>query len=462
MDGERSLLSGKSEARTGGRSSLAPVLLGAFLFITLLLGGGGRPAFVSETIAILLSLAIAAIWVFLVREEKVASDPLMTAVAAIFVSLPILHLIPLPQFLLDMRGVEPTISGSLAVADATGSMRPLTIDQGRTVAALLSILPPLILWWMLRTQPLRDRLAYGAIILAAVLCSALLAAVQVASGGSIGHIYDTHFGFASGLLANRNSSADFYLIGLCILAVGYSHVKARRRHAKIALPFAAFGILLALATILTGSRTGTVLLLVPAGLFLLLNYSALSRRQILITSGILVLGTIAVMLLASQIPMIERTIARFGLVQEGRYSLWEDARYAIGQVLPWGSGMGTGDIMMKWAENLDSLDPPYPNRVHNDYMEFFLEAGWLAAALLVGFALIAAVRLKSLLFSRDHDQKMAGFLALGLLAIIALHSIVDYPLRSITLSMVAAFAISLLSNSRDDGTRVVPRSKASE
>ncbi|MCA0908925.1 O-antigen ligase family protein [Qipengyuania gaetbuli] len=436
------------------------MLAALLLFLALLIGGGGRPAFIAETTAIIVSFIIAAIWLVAVRDRDLAPDRAMSVLAGCFIAVPVLHLVPMPQFILGLRPLEVTIAGSLSVVGQGDDFRAITIDRGRTIAALLSMLPPLILWLMLRTFPVRDRLAFGGVILLAVLASAMLAAVQVASGGAFGHIYKTHFGFASGVMANRNSAADFYVIAICILVVGYTHIKARRRHAKIALPFIGLGILLAVATILTGSRSGTVLLLLPAGLCLFLNRGKLSNRQLLFIAGGAAALIIVVLLLASQIPMVERTLARFSITGDGRYSLWEDARFAISQAMPLGSGMGTGDIMMKWAENLDSLDPPYPNRVHNDYLEFVLEAGVLAALLLAVLAIFLAVRTVRLLSSGDHDEKMAAILASAIVAIIALHSAVDYPLRSITISMVAAFALSLVSNSQHAGPRKVPRSKA--
>lgn len=454
----RQKLQARDDAGAGAR--MPTMLVALLLILTLLIGGGGRPAFIAETTAIIVSFIIAGIWLIAVRDRECTADRTMTVLGACFIALPILHLIPMPQFILGLRPLEATIAGSLSVVGQGDGFRAITIDRGRTIAALLSMLPPFILWLMLRTFPVRDRLAFGGVILLAVLVSALLAAVQVASGGAIGHIYKTHFGFASGVMANRNSAADFYVIAICILVVGYTHIKARRSHAKIALPFIGIGLLLVVATILTGSRSGTVLLVIPAALALFLNRSRLTQRQFLMIAGGTAALIILVLLLASQVPMIERTISRFSLGGDGRYSLWEDARFAISQAMPLGSGMGTGDIMMKWAENLDSLDPPYPNRVHNDYFEFVLEAGIYAGLLLAAIVVTIAVRTARLFSSGDHDERMAAILGPAILAVIALHSVVDYPLRSITISMVAAFALSLLSNSQHAGPRKAQRSKA--
>jgi O-antigen ligase len=85
-----------------------------------------------------------------------------------------------------------------------------------------------------------------------------------------------------------------------------------------------------------------------------------------------------------------------------------------------------------------------PNRAHNDYLELVIEAGVLGLLVLAVLAImLARLALGQL---RDQSPTIRGqvIFALGTFTIVALHSQVDYPLRSMSLACIAAVAAGLL------------------
>ncbi len=143
---------------------------------------------------------------------------------------------------------------------------------------------------------------------------------------------------------------------------------------------------------------------------------------------------------------IARSIDRFGQTSDGRVTdLWPDAVYAASQTWPIGAGMGSFRPVFESAERLEVVDDSYPNQAHMDYLELLMEAG-LAGAILLAVTFGAFLfRCRTMLTSpsREGQRWAAGFsLAAG--GVLALHSLADYPLRTISLTVAAAIAIGLM------------------
>jgi O-antigen ligase len=121
---------------------------------------------------------------------------------------------------------------------------------------------------------------------------------------------------------------------------------------------------------------------------------------------------------------------------------------AIKAFQPFGSGFGTFENVYRIFESTDALIPAYVNQAHNDWLQLWLEGGWLGLALLVAFLIWfgrAAVRTwrappregRAL----DRSLAQAGAIVVVLLLI---HSAMDYPLRTTTMMAIFAFSLALL------------------
>lgn len=128
---------------------------------------------------------------------------------------------------------------------------------------------------------------------------------------------------------------------------------------------------------------------------------------------------------------------------------------AIKAFLPFGSGVGTFPVVYPSFEQPTDLATFYVNRAHNDVLETLLEAGLASALLMAWFALWllsalfmawrgSATSLAHLDHTHPMDDRLRRAAATALL-LLALHSIVDYPLRTGAIMVVAAFCCALLA-----------------
>jgi O-antigen ligase len=255
-----------------------------------------------------------------------------------------------------------------------------------------------------------------------------------------------------GTFANRNSTALFlgFTLGLAAL------LPAPRAHPAI-LPLRLVACaLLMVAIILTKSRTGLVLTLIPLGLASLrLGFSALHRRRgvrsqargsgsaVLAVIGAIALmgaGTASLFLLAPG--RVSETMERFETKDDPRRFIWDDATYAAGRYWPVGAGTGTFDEIFQVDESLENMTMRRPGRAHNDYIELAIESGVLGLAV-AGFWVLLLGWLSWCV--RNSSQRWAAWAGSGFLLAIALQSITDYPLRNQTILAFASFALLMLA-----------------
>ncbi|MCH7627365.1 MAG: O-antigen ligase family protein, partial [Proteobacteria bacterium] len=199
---------------------------------------------------------------------------------------------------------------------------------------------------------------------------------------------------------------------------------------------------------MTGSRAGIALfaLTMPAALALAWPRGAGGRKAAL---GAAMVGAIVVVGLGASLTLsanqsVTRVVTRFAADHETRPDLWRDTRYAIDATMPFGSGVGTFVPVMFAAERLEVVDTKLPNRAHNEYLEYALEGGAFAALvallLVVLFAVFAVREWRSdAPFARAQIS-----CALAAFTLVALHSMVDYPFRSMSMATLIAVMAALL------------------
>lgn len=426
------------------------------LALGIALGGGGTPNPVTEVwLELLAGLAMLA-WLWLPGPLRLPADPLLWLLAAIALAVPTAQLIPLPpEIWQSLPGREAQLA-ALRLVGESDSWRPLSVSPPRTLASLLSFVPPLLL--MLMTGALRkgERHVLLAAMLAMVFLSVVLGALQLGGGGTAFTFYDqSALGVLIGFQANRNATADVLLIGLLALAAfaagrkGSAGTRAGGDASWDGWWIAACALLLVLACVLTGSRTGIALILpiaVCAWAILALDPRRNWKRKLpAIAAGALALLASAAFVLRNNV-LLQRIAARFGSEGGQREDLWRDTIFAIGQYWPYGTGMGTFVPTFIALEPLEAVDQSAPNRAHNDYLELLLEAGAFGVvALVLAIALALFMALRS--WRTEHEGRPQIAFGLASLALIAVHSIMDYPLRSLSLACLAAVAVGMLARS---------------
>jgi O-antigen ligase len=417
-----------------------------FVVIVALLGGGGASALPTlEAICMLAGFGLIAVllatgsgW----RIERAAWGWVVLALAAF--ALPMVQLIPLPAGLgAALPGRE--LANAVRAEAGAGAASPWTLDPDRTVIAALSLVPAIALFCAtLRCdQAWRRRIAVAWIVMAVI--AVLLGALQVASAGSAGGIYDTlHRGAAMGFFANRNHNSIFLVTALVLFVILF--VAPTRQWSRIDSGLRlAIAALLVVGVFITTSRAGMLLLLATLPfLFLIARPGQGLPRLGWPVLGAAGLGLGALIAFATLNPVAQRVLARFSLETDLRWAILPDVVQAIGQYWPVGTGIGTFARVFAPQERLETVDRLYVNHAHNDYLELALEGGIVAVLLMIGFVVMLAARARVLAGWQPGAARNTALASLLAISTILLHSVVDYPLRAITITTLFGFLAGLL------------------
>lgn len=110
-----------------------------------------------------------------------------------------------------------------------------------------------------------------------------------------------------------------------------------------------------------------------------------------------------------------------------------------------GTGLGSFEDIYRLYENADVINSSYVNHAHNDYLEWIVETGVAGGVLLIVFvSWILKIIIK--VWRRSQSKNNQAFRQAASLSILAvlIHSIVDYPLRTPTISLLAALCLAFL------------------
>ncbi|MBY6217151.1 O-antigen ligase family protein [Qipengyuania aquimaris] len=415
----------------------------------MVLGGGGSPTPKAEIIVQLGFVAAVLAWTWWAGRSTSVPRPLLFFGAAL-VALPLIQLLPLPPVIWQALPGRELQLANLALVGAEDSWRPLSISPSLTLAGLLALIPAVGTMWAVSTLGHRDRRFLLLTIGLIALAGAGLGALQLAGGLEAFRLYEkSHRGWLTAFHANRNAAVDVLLIGSLAFAAWHASDRKRAQDRRRAPLVLAALVVLLFAILMTGSRAGIALLLVAIGFgWLILFRTEVGRRtkQLLYGFTAIALGLLAIPFLLGSNPQLARVAERFDATGDARFPLWQDTVTAI-QSFGWaGSGIGTFTEAFLPHESMEYLGPASPNRAHNDYLEFLLEAGMLAPLLIVLGAVVLFLMAQRAWKLSPHDNVLQLF-AMGGLAIVALHSIVDYPLRNMAIACLAAAMAGLLTPS---------------
>jgi O-antigen ligase len=442
-------------------ASPASLIAAGLAGLALLLGGGGSPSPASEFALELLSVVAALAWLWLPMAARPRPVPAAWLVSGLVLLLPLLQLVPLPPGVWTALGGQDDRIAALSLVGAADSWQPISRSPAQTLASLLSMIPPVLLLLAVSALDRAERSPILWAVIAVAAAGAVFGALQLSLGDAAPRFYPGRplFGL-TGFQANRNAEADVLLIALLAAVTVLSpYLVAGRRRRGTRLPallasprsaaivLAAAALLFLLAAILTASRMGIAL--IPLVLIAAIVLAAVSKlrlgrwRWLPVVLVVVSVGIVAGSLLLHDSTQLGKVASRFVQTGDERTELWRDAWYAIHQSWPFGVGMGGAQSALIGAERLEVLDPFLPNRVHNDYLEIVLEAGVVGVALLAAIVLVLA-RQAWRGWREDPESHPQTALGIAILLIIGLHSVVDYPLRSMSLSCLAGLAAGLL------------------
>lgn len=374
---------------------------------------------------------------------------------AIF-ALALLHLAPLPPVLWK------SLSGLQVVVDVEKLLGlgdrfiPLTIAPMNGWHSVFSLFTPLAVV-LLGLQLNRNDLFRVLPLLIAIAGLSGLFGISQTMGDPQGVLYFyliTHKGSAVGLFANRNHAATLLACLFPMLAVYASMARGKADGIRMGhLIAATTAIVLVPLILVTGSRSGLIAgaigLLAASVLYSPPRNLAETRRgttrrfkALPILSGLCVIGLAYLTYFLSRAEAIERfQLFAVSSPADSRAEFLIVSLDLFRSYFPWGSGSGSFVEAYQIAEPNRLIDATYLNRAHNDWVEtavtFGLPGVFALTLAVIGFG-IHSFRL----WRSENEGKRSvifGRLASVIIALIAVASVSDYPLR--TPIMMGVFAI---------------------
>jgi O-antigen ligase len=429
-------------------------VLAAYLVLALLLGGNAAQGGWPDALLAALALPLLAwgAWRLQAAGDALAA-PLLALVLATL-ALPVLQLLPWAtwplvgpslQALHAAFGVLPLVEAGVP-AHRAWSLHP----QG-TWWSLIALLPPLAVLVAAVGLDRRGRHRLLGVVLVVATAQAVIAILQTPAGGALLPAFQgPGLGEqARGSFANRNHLGLLMLLGV---GIGLARVWQRvsRATAEGWQPRDGLGLGLGLAAVL--------LCLVA----LLLSQSRAAVGIGLLLGGLAVLGlwwrprrqagTKRLLALTAGLVLVAVNLGAYGVMQRfvtdpldaERVEMARQTAALAREALPWGTGLGSFPAVYAQREPAVGLDHLLTNRAHNDWLEWGLETGLAGVLLVLAWLGLLAWCLRRA-WPWPPGVGVAGLLLLAPL----LHSLVDFPLRTLALAtLFALLAAQLLAAKR--------------
>lgn len=412
---------GSMRAVTAKKGRSQRIFLGLCLLACLLVGGATQRGILVD--AILQVLVITGSTYALLRGTSSPALRRGLVFGGLVLLAGILQLLPFSLSMLEAgrpAGLLPfTAPMDLSLTGPAISSAPISLSVARTIEAVIFALVPVLFFMAATSLSREDRAGLLPFFMIGLVCNLIAASLQYSFSGNttLGDLLG--YSVMVGMFANVNhfSTLVFSSIPL-IIYFGFF-----RGHTALA---GVLMILIFLILLAAGSRAGILLGLAVVAI----SMGALIWRgrvgtlvTLVLFAGIAIYGYGALIQIGAE--QLDLGLGR----REFAATTWQ----AIRDNWLWGTGFGTFDLVYPFYEGRDMVRAQYVNHAHNDFLEFILEGGISAIILLLTYAIAIIVR--AFQVARYPLQR----LALLSIAVILLHSLVDYPLRTMAIAMSFAF-----------------------
>ena len=431
----------------GGGWTVATI---AYLAACLLLGGASAAGAIANAALQFAGLVIILVLLWrggaaIPREGRGAAW-----VAGLFLLIGLLTLIPLPPSLWTALPLRDQVAEGYRLLGMELPALPMTLAMRGTIASLLSLIPPAAMFLLVLRLPLDQRRLLPWALLAVGGISIVLGAFQLMGGpdSALRFYTITSPHAAVGFFANQNHLATLLLCALPFTGVLAARIATRQgnrsRRSAGAIASVAIALFLTTGIAISGSAAGYGLFLLAALATVLIYRRALvGRIGWQWGAGI---GVLLVILVVAGLRGPLSTEALSGEVSEdpaSRRVLTTTTIEAIERSFPVGTGLGSFQNIYRQFEEPDRVSRGYANHAHNDYVEIALELGLAGILLVLGFILWWA---RHALRVWRNDFQGAALARAGsvIVAIVLIHSIVDYPIRTAAIAAVFAMGCALM------------------
>lgn len=427
------------------------------IVVALIFGGGTQQAIWSDAVAELTALPLLAIALFRLKTRAWSfSDRLALILLLCTLALPLLQLVPFPPAVWTALPARAPILAGFQAAQMPVPWEPLSLDPIATWRSFQVMLPAAAVFLACLTIERAARLLIVRVILLIAGISIGLDILQIL--GSI----DSPFRFYSfnsyyagiGFFANANHNATLLLCAIPLTVGAFGQrlkVLEFRTGALVIILSVIAAIIIGLTTTL--SRAGLLLAFVGGLPTLMLAPGLLGSKS---TKRLLQAGAaiyVVAILVAFQFGFVSLS-EKFdrGIMSDLRWPVAKISWQAVLESFPAGTGVGSFvPVYEMHAPRELVLRDSYVNHAHDDWLELLLVGGLPATLLIALFlawyatATIAAWRSNPSAQTADMALARAASIAVGL---VLLHSIVDYPLRTIAIEVLFAFCCSCMLSRR--------------
>ena len=445
MTGSRAFHPSHSNVRTSGALQF---LAGVMLVVCVLAGGSSR-----ETNVVLLTSQVLALPLILWSITSLGSQDRLwqaragLAVVLAIIALPMLQLLPVPEWLWRMSPERVALLDELGRAGVGALDYRWSLSPAATEQNLYVLLPPVALFLVALSSDARAWRVWLWGVVGMAVFSMMLGFVQ------LGLPQDSFFkpfpnagDHLTGVFSNKNHQASLLAIGLVLVLALTGDVAATRfdrgRRSRIARWVLVPSFILVLP--LVHSRAGVIIALLVSGVVLLLTgpmairrwrESHFTRAWALIAVASVVLGTLAAW------GWMQNEVE---LENDRWTTMLATAKLAVAHS-PLGSGFGTFVATFEQGTAGALMQQGYINNAHNDYLQWWYEGGVLTVGVVLAGLIVLWRSVHRLFRSPDASQSRAGGLAAtaGLLVLL-FHSTVDYPLRTPALMTVAGLLAGIV------------------
>ncbi len=437
------------------RLGIYPVALIVFLGVLWLAGGASRPDASGQLVVRGVSAAIL-IWAALAGRRPAWSAIWPVGVLlGCAIALPAMQLIPLPPAWWQELPGRTLMWQAADITALPQPWRPLAIVPGATANALASLLVPAAMIALMWQAGPGDRRWLPTAILGLVVGSMMLGLLQFAGAGFNNPLINDSPGQVSGSFANRNHLALFLAIG-CLLCPAWAFPVERRASWRAPLALG-LTLVLVLTILATGSRAGLLLGVLAIVIGLLLARDGIRRELrhrprwvlpvIIASVTVIAVGAVLLAVTADRAVAIDRAFS-VDMGRDMRSRGFPTMLAMLSAYFPAGAGLGSFDPIFRIHEPFALLKPTYFNHAHDDWLEVVLDAG-VAGGMLLLTAVVWWGRTSLRIWSGPtSDRKHVARTGSGILLLVMVASIFDYPARTPMIMAVVVVAAMWLSEGR--------------
>ena len=363
---------------------------------------------------------------------------------AMLLALYLIYLIPLPVGMWSELSGRDIIVQSFELTDIQPPSLPLSLTPELTFFSIFNFLPLCAVVIIMGLSAQKTEIANAEkTILVIAISSFLIGLIDVLFGTHLFSAYQIYnIGFPVGIFSNINHQASLLAISLP-LAIFYAHDfrKKRRRSEMKTTTFGLIGaIILTLGLLLTQSVAGYFLLIISVVFSVLIMNSSGKHSKLLLSSiSILILGLmINTFLFENQFQLaLDKFTAQSA---SGRSQVFENSISIAQNFGFFGAGPGSFDTVYRLFENKDTLSPIFVNQAHNEFLQLWIEFGVLGLVW-VALGLLWFVSCGFLLSKSKRRSRLKGRIYLVCVFLVLIHSLVDYPLRTMAIGTIFTFFV---------------------